>query len=343
MNKLASRNLNIELIRIVAMLLIVLGHIVGYYVPISTEASPLLKTCCSAICFFIPFHVNLFILISGYCGIKRWSNIIKIWGLLLSTQLCITGITYIFNLDVHYTWQTYVFPLTHNDWWFMRIYIMLCVLAPAIERFINYSRQQEVYSILIALLCLDIYFSFIHRVQTINYDGYNLLHFLTIYLIGCFLRNNLSKICRKQKLLMLAIISIALLKVVWHLILNYYNIDDRYTDYNNPFNIISSVLIFGFMMNLNCHSKWITIISSSVISAYLISEAPPIKTWIVNICTDYIDSIDSFPQELLFIGLLWIVIFIVSIIIDKIRLIIFSPIIQGITKLSEKILHVNHS
>ena len=326
-----------------AMLLIVVGHIAGYYIPTATDASSLLKTCCTTVCFFIPFHVNLFILISGYCGIKRWSNIIKIWGLLLSTQLCITGIAYIFNLDTHYSWQAYVFPLTHNDWWFMRIYIMLCVIAPAIEHFINYSRTQDVYVITIALLCLDIYFGFIHRVPTINDDGYNLLHFLTIYLTGCLLRNNLSIVCKKQKLLVFAIVSLAFLKAVWHLVLSYFNIDDHYTDYNNPFNIIFSILIFGFMMNLKCHAKWITIISSSVISVYLISEAPPIKTWLVQMCTDSIANIDSFSQELFFIGFLWIAIFIISIIIDKIRILIFSPIIQSITKLSDKIIiHTDH-
>ena len=65
-----SRNLNIELIRIVSMFLIVLGHIFFIFIPLGQNGSVFFRTIVPHLIFFIPFHVNLFVLISGFCGIK---------------------------------------------------------------------------------------------------------------------------------------------------------------------------------------------------------------------------------------------------------------------------------
>ena len=65
-----KRNLDIECIRIISMFLIILGHILGGFIPLTVEGSEVFRNVLPKITFFLPFHVNLFILISGYCGIR---------------------------------------------------------------------------------------------------------------------------------------------------------------------------------------------------------------------------------------------------------------------------------
>lgn len=67
-----KRQLNIELLRIFAMLLILLWHIKGHFMPQNpTEDMAGVSSIMQYAGVLISFHVDLFVLITGFFGIKH--------------------------------------------------------------------------------------------------------------------------------------------------------------------------------------------------------------------------------------------------------------------------------
>ena len=70
-NTIKQRQANIELMRIFAMFLIVVWHIYGHYMEGCDIIHPIAQKAMGFITGFISFHVDLFILITGYFGVKN--------------------------------------------------------------------------------------------------------------------------------------------------------------------------------------------------------------------------------------------------------------------------------
>lgn len=338
------RNLNIETIRIVAMLLVVFGHIAGGFIQMSMEASVEVKQIMSLLCFFCAFHVNLFVLISGYCGIKSiLKSLFKLYVLLLSVQI----VVFLLAVSCHVappslTWpiKSFVFPLTHNDWWFMKVYAMLCIIAPGIEKLVSASPRRTLVIFTISLLVIDIYFNYVWRV--LDTGGYDIIHFVAIYSVGMCLRLVPGLLQYRKHKLPLYILCLFVVKVFIHLLLKSLHLEDHYMDYNNPFNIAIAILIFVYMINLKISSKRILIVSSSVVSVYLFSEHPIIRQWIISQFEQGLAALKpDIVGECLFVLATLIIIFVIGILLDKLRLFVFRPFILFAGLVEKKVIKIS--
>ena len=313
------------------MWLVVFGHI-GCSFPLRNNGTLYFREIMQMLCFFIPFHVNLFILISGYCGIKSIKkSLMKLWGLLLSYLILISIFTYFLKQKIDPL--ALIFPLSHNPWWFMRTYVLLSIVAPVTEVLLKNQNEYNWRKLIAVFLIIDIYAGFICQIPNLDHDGYDLIHFITIYLTGRYLsRFNVKKlslgkfVLTKNHFLILFFI-VAIIKLLCHLVLKYLEIEDRYMDYNNPFNYLLSICAFLYLINLNIHRKGILFISSSAIGVYLITSHPYIEVflmekyiWILNLLQE--NTAIEFLYTFLFINS----IFICCIFVDKIRLLIMNQI-----------------
>lgn len=73
-NVSSQRQLNIELLRIFSMLLICLWHVNGHFLSGVPAESNIVSGIMAYIGLFINFHVDLFVLITGYFGIRHRTN-----------------------------------------------------------------------------------------------------------------------------------------------------------------------------------------------------------------------------------------------------------------------------
>lgn len=76
-----SRKSNFELMRIIAMLMIVLWHVIIYGNILGIYYNSFMSSLFSFLKFFLVIHVNLFMLLTGYFQIStkfKFSKIIKI-------------------------------------------------------------------------------------------------------------------------------------------------------------------------------------------------------------------------------------------------------------------------
>lgn len=156
---MVKRKSNIELLRIVSMLLIISFHYVfksGYVYNTLDLNTFIVK-------FFYHFGelgVNLFILISGYFLIKGKFSYKKLVLLLIEVlfyQVFIYTICYFAGL-YHFTSFRdlifVIFPTIFNQYWFITAYVLLYILSPFLNKFANSLDKNAYKKFLIIILVL---------------------------------------------------------------------------------------------------------------------------------------------------------------------------------------------
>lgn len=258
----------------------------------------------------------------------------KLYILLFSYLLIIALSNEVGEFGV-FDYKSLIFPLSHNPWWFMRIYFLLALSAALLlEPLLKTLNKKEWIKLTMAFIVVDVYLGYLCKMETVHYGGYNLIHFITIYLIGGLLRNvkieKYTSVFIKEihaiHFLVLFIL-VALLKMLVHILLSQGDITDRFMDYNNPFNIVLSVCVFFGIMNINIKNTKIQFVSSSVVGVYLISEHPLIKKQLMILFDKIIGVLAcNFILEVLFTLLFIMGLFMVAIYIDKLRLLFIDYI-----------------
>lgn len=135
----------------------------------------------------ISFHVDLFILMTGYFGIRNNKNAI-IKNLLLCTS-------YLWGLNLVSYFSTgsfdimeIIFPISHGPWWFMTVYFILILIAPFLEKMFSTFHIKDWYLLMLTVLSLNIYFGHYQHLRIVYIMGYDLMNMVTVYCVGAFLR-----------------------------------------------------------------------------------------------------------------------------------------------------------
>lgn len=268
------------------MFLIVFYHIVSvgvYYAPINSAEFKLQN----AIIPSVHIGVILFVLISGYYGIKP-----SIKGF---TRIILMVIVYYLPLqimDLFMTGQMCDFKAVRNSfmiisktpYWFIKTYIYLYLIAPIINTFIQYSQRHTINYILLFLAIISIYFGLTGDASLS--DGKNLTNFVFLYLLGNTIRRYYNLWTRIEKT-WIAITYVCLNIVL--IFLNYtfpksttvgYIIWRSCMPYCSPLLILNATLIFLLFSKLKIQSKYINCMAGSMFAVYLIHSHPVIYKWI---------------------------------------------------------------
>lgn len=279
MNNRAS---NFELLRLIAIYGIIVHHLVinsantcGYNEIYSFEKHGLGGVTINS---FVICGVNLFVLISGWFGIRRiYKNIILliadciIFGI-ISLSICF----FIFDceLDLSSIYNT----IKPTRLWFIVHYIVLVLISPLLEKTLKDMSHQELTKWIIILTVINVFFGY--YLGLCNKDGYNYINFIYLYYIGRYLhlssRTGFYKILAKYGLLCWIIFSLS--EVTLFVFLYHQNLlpdSVRFWSYNSPWVLVTSVCLFMWISLLNIKSNTINILSSSTLGIYIIHTAPP--------------------------------------------------------------------
>lgn len=204
-----KRQLNYELLRVVAMLMIVCLHYLskggslGDPARADMDATGYTAWLVEAFCLVA---VNVYVLISGYFGVdarahQTGENKITFWGVLkrpfkIWKQVffysmlfgCGALIIGVQEFDI-YQFFSYCFPLVTEHYWFATCYVVLCLVMPFLNIGISYLEQRETEGLLVGLL---LFFSISKTVipMQLPWDkyGYDVLWFIVLYLTGAYLK-----------------------------------------------------------------------------------------------------------------------------------------------------------
>ncbi|MBQ8769589.1 MAG: acyltransferase family protein [Bacteroides sp.] len=133
LKKIDNRESNIELLRILSMLAIIVYHSCWHIRDCFDETGGLFS---EALCSITIFHVTLFVLISGYFSIKlSWSSFLKVVTPCVVISLlfvCAELIT--FNKTYQFRDLIKLFlPPPTSKWWFASVYIQLMLFSPLLN------------------------------------------------------------------------------------------------------------------------------------------------------------------------------------------------------------------
>lgn len=216
-----TRNPNIEFLRILAMLMIVMLHVLGkggllkdmygsgnpdYVIAWVFES---LSACA----------VNLYVLISGYFLVDskfKSGRVLELvaemlfYGVVIFTVAKVTGIG---DAADFYTLLRSVLPLHMNTYWFMTCYILMYLLMPVLAAGVKNLNQKQHGIVLILLLIYECVFKSILPVSLEGDEkGYSLLWFLILFLLASYVRRyGLPFIDRAWKGILIYFISAALI------------------------------------------------------------------------------------------------------------------------------------
>lgn len=343
MKRCIERESNLELLRVVAMTFIVLHHFIVHGLQLSKITStpyiifPLNNVYDSGVLLalnsFLVVGVNLFLLISGYYSIQlKWRSIISLW------MVCIFYDYFQYSLSDYYSVQQLRFhtePFTQvftRSGWFITCYTALMLLSPLINKAIQHFSDLEMLYSFFGLSILNLWLGFHLKETLINDNGYTVMQFLYIYLIGRCLQRYMHKI--KWHTLVYVGGYILCATLVTAMAMKYF-IDKQYQNmwhqfsYHNPLVILSSIFLFLSFKTLTIRSRLINWYASSVIAIYLIHESQFIREKLYPYITMTVrkHNLFSYKTSLTLVGL-FLIIMIGSVLIDKIRIFITKPIVN---------------
>lgn len=223
------------------------------------------------LCGFLCIAVNLFVLISGYWGIKlSVKSILRLWllcsfysfaGLLINTPVDEIGLKSVVEC----------FLITRTDNWFFPAYFWLMFLAPICNSCLRTIELSKLRVLVALLLVLNVISGFILHYQA-NGNGYTVIHLVLIYMIGGYLRRERFDLSSCSCLCGYVLISMANAGICWFVI-HHSNINGIVLcNYNNPLVILNSVLVFLAFRNIKLQSSAVNKMAKTVVAVLLIQD-----------------------------------------------------------------------
>lgn len=305
-NAQVARLTNIELLRIVAMFLIVLHHGVVHGNLNFTGSLDVNKLFLSLFIFGGKFGVNIFVLISGYFLCRAsfsMRKVSKILGEILFYIIIVLSFVIVFFYD-SITYERIV-SCIYPYQGFAVNYIYLYILFPYINKTLQCLSRENILKLLLFLVFI---MSFLTTFLP-KFDGFWLLSWLVLlYMIGGYIRNYITyTIITKyhNKFLMITIGLILLTNAVTGIIhfmkesflsKSFFWLDERTLFADNSFTLlVASICFFMYFLGMNIDSSLINNISSKMFGVLLIHDNP-----FRFIIFEDILKLDVYQQYLLF-------------------------------------------
>ena len=271
-----NRNSSLELLRIIAMFMIVFYHLILFFVePI--DSNPVYKA------IQIPIHIGviLFVLISGYFGIRpSFRGFFRI--------LCVVSVFYL-PLRLWYVYNTGMggmamldsfHVLSKTPYWFVRTYLCLYLVSPLINKVLKDISIKERLYYIFSFVVISVYLGML-QCDISLIDGKNLSNFVLIYIIGDTISKEKYRFAGVSNsvfitvFLLLNVILIAaytisspsnraLMDFIWNWSFPYYS----------PLLLVSSILFFIPFTRFTFRSRVINTFAGSVFSVYIIHHQP---------------------------------------------------------------------
>ena len=195
-----KRNPSFELLRVIAMLMIITLHY-------NTQAGVLLQLGIPATAVNIFANImeafaltglNVYVLISGFFlskGKVRFSRIITLicqvyfYTIIISAVMAVVGASSVGRYNSLYKIVEYIFPISSEHYWFVTAYVIMYVLAPVMNAAVEKLSRKQIKTVIIFLL---IWFCFVKSVVPVlfptDHFGYDYGWFICLYLIAAYIR-----------------------------------------------------------------------------------------------------------------------------------------------------------
>lgn len=330
-----ERSSAFELLRITAMYLVVVGHVV---LSTAQDTLPYLGAVDNTGWFVKAFTVaavNCFFLLTGYFSKSErrgFDKVAKIWIKTIFYSITVYLIISLFQRNFELKEAIgYMFPIFTCKYWYMQVYIVLALLMPYISLLTEkISKRRYIYLMIILLLFFSVHETFIPVRYTLDVtQGYGIIWACVMLTTGKWLKLYADEYIKKipQILWLCAYIAVSLLIFISNCLIVRYDIAGgiasrgNFYAYNSVTVFSQSIFLFCFFISLSQNMKNIELINSigkNCVSVYLIS-AHPLVLYPLWIRFFNMNRYHANIMQYLFHGFLFsALVFCVCIVIDKI-------------------------
>ena len=315
-----KRDSNIELLRIVAMLLVLFVHAnylsLGAVEPNDITNSPIdsfFKALLEQLCTIC---VNVFVLISGWFGIK--SSIKGAISLLFQVfffhiLIIIAAICIGETITLHTIIDCFYFG---SPYWFVTSYLVLYAISPILNSFIETASPRLYLSVLCAFFFVEFALGWATDLASFK-SGYSAISFVGLYLLANFIRTHSKRllnlgICQNFLLYFIcSIVPIAIFFLTKH--------DFNMIAYSSPFVISASIFFFLAFNKMTISSTAVNYLACSSFSIYLVHQHPVGCRHFIDLMSSTFEKVGGY-WYILFVLIFALVFGLLCIMLDKVRI-----------------------
>lgn len=327
-----KRNINIEILRIMSIYLIILGHCIGHS-HLNVYHNGVNALIINAIKIITIPATNVFVLISSYFLIDSHFKIKRICSLWLQVLFFSMG-GVLFSLLLNLTIAPkeiirVLLPISGDQYWFARTYLGLYLFSPFLSLTAKKMSKLQFQILLIFLLAaFSLWPSLIPFAMTWNIEmGNGLLWFIVLFFIGAYIKLHVKNNLTPSRYFLLST-ALTLLTILGYYAIYFISLKvglrgkgtwivTNFTSINMTGIAVFLFLAFVAMKN-NCKETFATfvlLLSSSTFSVYLIHENMYVRRWLwKNLNLIQYSEKRWLPILCIVIS---IIIFLLSVIIDK--------------------------
>lgn len=325
-----ERKSNMELLRIVCMIMIILHHYAdhGGFVFENGEIT-INRIILQAVHLFGKMGICIFVLISGYFMVEsafRWKKVLKLELEVQFYSLICFGLT-VLGGEVEFTWQRLfmsAFPVMSSMYWFVTTYMVLYILSPYINILVHHLDKKQHFRLILFLLVI---WSIIPTFLQLDICYSQLGLFLLLYLTAAYVRlypdTRILKYFGKMKSFLLCygfiFLTVLFLDFLEYAIpefsldMEYFGGQSKITTY------LCALSLFAAFLNLNVNqNRWINRIAAATFGVYLLHD----NTFISRLLwTEWLNTDALIHSPWLLLNLLGATgcIFVICVVIDYLR------------------------
>ena len=325
-----TRDSNMELLRIVAMLLIMVVHANFRALP-KPDAVAIAANPSSAFLQFMAegfsiVGVNVFVMLSGWYGIRprmvRFAELV--FQLLFFGVVCM-GIEWIVTGQMPPKSISTIMLLNPGNYWFVKTYIALYLFSPVLNSFVEYASRRQFEYTLTSVFGFVFLYGWLTEATDWLRAGYSLPWFVSLYLLARYMRVHRPWVTRFRRAIDLGIyLGTAVFLTVAVFVLRHYNLGGMLYFYTSPVVVIGAMYLLLFFSKLKLKSAFINWVAISSLAIYLTHSSSFLAKY-------YDGSIRQWfygESRMVFIAyavVLIIAVFVGSILLDKVRLVLWRP------------------
>lgn len=337
-----QRDLNIELLRIILMMMIIYHHFIvhglGLSQIIEADFSLTNHTIKDAFidCFLI-MPVNCFVFISGYYGLKfRTKTVVNLLVQTTTYSLLFYLLYDLFFAEVSmHTLTIGLFPISYGIWWYISTYFFLYLLSPLLN-VVNRSLTKFQFLFILGVLTMSTYFIgyFFDSTFLGLGEGKAVMSFITIYFWGQAFNSYFAGFTRGKYFYLttyLASSGLIFLFCYYFMTHESFGYAWKVLYFNNPLVLIAAISFFFFFKNMKLGSHNIFGLSASVLGVYLIHDHRSVRLLLTERVNKMMETYNINLVYLLLIGAT-ILVFLIASMIEKVRAGLMDPAVNYLFK-----------
>lgn len=284
-NQPKQRQVNIELLRIVAMFMVVVLHC-NVFGENMRNTDPLTLNWFGV--WFLEkvsiVAVNCYVLISGYFLITsefKWRKLFSIWFQVLFYSIC-----FYFVIGAKYGWGA-MFTLMHSflpistkSYWFATTYLALYAISPFLNIAVrSMSKIQMQCCILVLVIIFSLWPSVLPFVSSLDgSNGYGIIWFVVLYLIAAYINLYQPQMSINKKYPLLIYFTVVLLSMLCLVVEQKVSFPwtVAFQRYNGIGVLVASLSLFIYFLGIDFKqariNRTIVVLSSLTFGVYLIHE-----------------------------------------------------------------------